>query len=183
LTESKDDDVDSVYSRLASFAHHYCGLELSFRAGELGTIVWLTMVLTAKTISVLLERMRLTADDKIRKGLKLQGDRSMNKTCSLKGAVVAALVLIFFDQGGAADLTHGRNIALRWCSQCHVVASGQTIGSDSVPTFAQISQSMHLDETRLSAFLANPQHSRMPNLSLTRAEIADLTAYIKAQHR
>ncbi|NLS20381.1 cytochrome c [Rhizobium sp. P40RR-XXII] len=106
----------------------------------------------------------------------------MSKKCSLKGVIVVALVLIFFDEGGAADLIQGRNIALRWCSQCHVVAPGQTTGSDSVPTFAQISESEHLDEPRLSAFLADPQHSRMPNLSLTRAEIADLTAYIKAQH-
>ncbi|WP_168879196.1 c-type cytochrome [Rhizobium sp. P28RR-XV] len=107
----------------------------------------------------------------------------MNKTRGLKGVVVASFVLALFDEGDAADLIHGRDIALRWCSQCHVVTSSQIIGSDSVPTFAQISESKRVDETQLSNFLADPQHSRMPNLALTRAEIADLTAYIKAQHR
>jgi mono/diheme cytochrome c family protein len=106
----------------------------------------------------------------------------MSKTCGLRGLAVATLILVFFGEGDAADLMHGRNIALRWCSQCHIVASRQAIGSDSVPTFAQISESKSFNETRLSAFLADPQHSRMPNLSLTRSEIADLTAYIKAQH-
>jgi hypothetical protein len=34
-------------------------------------------------------------------------------------------------------------------------------------------------ETTLATFLASPHHSRMPNLSLSRSEIADLVAYIK----
>ena len=101
---------------------------------------------------------------------------------SLQGAVIAAIVLLPFDEGAAADIAQGGNIAHRWCSQCHVVAPGQTSGSDSVPTFAQIGESKHFNAARLAEFLADPQHSRMPNLSLTRSEIADLTAYIKAPH-
>lgn len=106
----------------------------------------------------------------------------MSRTGILPGAIAAALVLVLFDEGATTDLARGRRIALRWCGECHVVAPGQAHGSDSVPTFARIAGLEHFNEARLSNFLASPQHSRMPNLSLTRSEIADLVAYIKAQH-
>lgn len=106
----------------------------------------------------------------------------MNRTNILKGAVAGALVLALFDESTAADPARGHSIAVHWCSECHIVAPGQGRGSDSVPTFAQIRASERLDEGKLSAFLAAPQHSRMPNLSLTRSEIADLVAYIRTQH-
>ncbi len=105
----------------------------------------------------------------------------MTRICSLPAVIIAAIVLLPLNESTAADIARGGNIAQRWCSQCHVVAPGQASGSDSVPTFAQISQSKHFNAARLSDFLTDPQHSRMPNLSLTRSEIADLTAYIKAQ--
>ncbi|MGN7735275.1 hypothetical protein [Ensifer sp. 22564] len=62
-----------------------------------------------------------------------------------------------------------------------MIAPGQQRGSDNVPTFSEIKKSEKFDIARLSAFLSAPQHSRMPDLSLTRAEIADLAAYIKSQ--
>lgn len=79
----------------------------------------------------------------------------------------------------AADSGRGRRTAERWCAECHVVAPGQRRASDAVPTFAQIGGSGRFTEATLAAFLANPHHSRMPNLSLTRSEIADLVAYIR----
>lgn len=105
----------------------------------------------------------------------------MTRSCGLKVAVV--LFLLQGDQTAAADAARGRAIAARWCNQCHVVAPGQERGSDSVPTFSEIRKIKQLDEARLSAFLSAPQHSRMPDLSLTRFEIADLIAYIKAQRQ
>ncbi|MGF6174879.1 mono/diheme cytochrome c family protein [Ensifer sp. 4252] len=101
----------------------------------------------------------------------------------LKNAVVVAFFLLSSKEGAAADLARGHSIAVRWCSECHMVAPGQGHGSDAVPTFAEIKASDRLDEAQLTAFLSAPEHSRMPNLSLTRAEIADLVAYIKAQRK
>ncbi|MGI0526706.1 cytochrome c [Rhizobium giardinii] len=97
--------------------------------------------------------------------------------------VVVALLTEFASESAAADSTNGRRIAERWCAECHVVAPGQRQASDAVPTFAQIGRSERFDEATLATFLANPHHSRMPNLSLTRSEIADLVAYIKRQVR
>lgn len=97
--------------------------------------------------------------------------------------VAVALLMEFAGESAAADSANGRRIAQRWCAECHVVAPGQRQASDVAPTFAQISGSERFDEATLAAFLANPHHSRMPNLSLTRSEIADLVAYIKRQVR
>lgn len=105
----------------------------------------------------------------------------MRSTRAFQCAGAIALVLMGASESFAADPTRGREIAQRWCSECHVVAPGQSHGSDGVPTFAQIGRSDQFDEGSLSAFLAAPPHSRMPNLSLTRSEIADLAAYIKAK--
>ncbi|MEY9199280.1 mono/diheme cytochrome c family protein [Sinorhizobium fredii] len=105
----------------------------------------------------------------------------MKRTRSLQCAATVALLLMGIGESAAADRLRGRGIAQRWCSECHVVAPGQVRGSDTVPTFAEIGESEQFDEASLSAFLAAPHHSRMPNLSLTRFEIADLVAYIKSK--
>ncbi|MGO7674353.1 cytochrome c family protein [Rhizobium ruizarguesonis] len=97
--------------------------------------------------------------------------------------VATALLMGQAAESTAADITNGQQIAKRWCAECHVVAPGQKHGSDTVPTFVQIGKSERLDEATLTAFLADPHRSRMPNLSLTRSEIADLVAYIKHQRR
>lgn len=103
--------------------------------------------------------------------------RTLRMLC---GAAVAVAVLVS-SVSVAGDRVDGRRIAQRWCSGCHVVAPGQRQGSDTAPTFAQIAEAERFDEATLATFLAVPHHSRMPNLSLTRSEIADLVAYIAAQ--
>ena len=95
--------------------------------------------------------------------------------------VAMALLMESAGESLAADSANGLRIAERWCAECHVVARGQRQASDAVPTFAQIGRSERFNEATLAAFLASPHHSRMPDLSLTRSEIADLVAYIKRQ--
>jgi len=106
---------------------------------------------------------------------------TVNPTASLGVAVV--LLMESAGESAAADSANGRRIAERWCAECHVVTPGQRQASDAVPTFAEISGLGRFEEATLAAFLASPHHSRMPNLSLTRSEIADLVAYIKRQVR
>ncbi len=96
------------------------------------------------------------------------------------------IVLMLFECAGvsaAADQMSGKRIAERWCAECHVIASTQRQASDAVPSFAEIARSKRFDESSLATFLAAPHHSRMPNLSLTRTDIADLVAYIKRDAR
>ena len=77
----------------------------------------------------------------------------------------------------AADVNHGRQVARRWCVSCHVVAANQRQTTTEAPPFATIARRPDFDVSRLTAFLLNP-YPRMPNMSLTRTEAADLAAYI-----
>ncbi|WP_103720690.1 c-type cytochrome [Bosea psychrotolerans] len=97
--------------------------------------------------------------------------------------VAAALLVASAGGGTAADSAKGRRIAERWCAECHVASPVQRRASDAVPTFSQIGRSERFSEAKLADFLANPHRSRMPNLGLTRSEIADLVAYIRRQAR
>src|SRR5215470_7528060 len=81
------------------------------------------------------------------------------------------------DAAKAADPDHGRTLARRWCATCHVVASNQKRATGEAPPFAVIAKRSDFNTTRLTNFLLDP-HPKMPNMSLTRAEAADLAAYI-----
>lgn len=79
------------------------------------------------------------------------------------------------------DARMGRALAETWCQACHVIGPdpGATAQPALPPPFPVIARGM--DEERrkvLRAWLMAP-HGAMPNLSLTRAEIADLLAYIE----
>lgn len=76
----------------------------------------------------------------------------------------------------AADAAKGEIIAKRWCAACHLVAPGQTQANSDVPSFAAIARKK-LPAEQLRAFLTDP-HPKMPDMSLTRSEIADIVAYI-----
>ena len=82
----------------------------------------------------------------------------------------------------AADAAKGEVLAKRWCAACHVVAEGQRAGNPDVPTFASVGSAKDFDAKAVAFFLMAP-HPQMPNMSLSRAEAADLAAYIKAQGR
>jgi len=77
----------------------------------------------------------------------------------------------------AADAQHGKDLAQRWCAECHLVASDQARASADVATFASVARRQDLGAAQLAFFLLDP-HPKMPNLSLTRVEAADLAAYI-----
>jgi mono/diheme cytochrome c family protein len=80
--------------------------------------------------------------------------------------------------GVAADADNGSRLAHRWCEACHVIAEVQTRSStDAAPPFATIAARPDFDAGAIAMFLLDP-HSKMPNMSLTRNEAADLAAYI-----
>jgi mono/diheme cytochrome c family protein len=80
----------------------------------------------------------------------------------------------------AADLAEGERLARQWCANCHVIDGGVPSASlpQGPPSFRVAAG--HLDPAELRAFLTRP-HGQMPDLSLTRAEIDDLIAYIESK--
>lgn len=80
----------------------------------------------------------------------------------------------------AADARNGETLAKRWCASCHVVAADQGRGSTTAPPYSEIAKKPDVNASRLALFLLSP-HPRMPDMNLTRAEAADLAAYIVSQ--
>jgi mono/diheme cytochrome c family protein len=77
----------------------------------------------------------------------------------------------------AADPDNGERLARRWCAPCHVVALDQRGPTSEAPPFTTIAAKPDFDAAKLAFFLMDP-HPKMPNMSLSRTEAADLAAYI-----
>jgi mono/diheme cytochrome c family protein len=95
-------------------------------------------------------------------------------------ALSLVLTSVVSATAGAADALKGETLAKRWCATCHVVSSQQQQGTTQSPPFSAIAGKPGFNETTLAYFLLTP-HPRMPDMSLTRNEAADLAAYIKNQ--
>jgi mono/diheme cytochrome c family protein len=80
----------------------------------------------------------------------------------------------------AADVHHGETIAKRWCAACHIVSREQSHGSAAAPPFSAIAKRSGFDDAKLALFLLAP-HPKMPDMTLSRVEAADLAAYIVSQ--
>ncbi|HUI21840.1 MAG TPA: c-type cytochrome [Methylocella sp.] len=100
----------------------------------------------------------------------------------LSSATIAFLALMAFSSGAfAADAAKGEVIAKRWCAACHLVSPDQTHANSDAPSFASVAHKIKSPQA-LTAFLMDP-HPKMPDMSLTREEIADLVAYIGTLRR
>ena len=71
----------------------------------------------------------------------------------------------------------GREIAIQWCTSCHVVVEGQVTAFTAIPTFREIARKYNDKQGALEAFLTAPQHP-MPEVNLSRDEVRNLSAYI-----
>jgi mono/diheme cytochrome c family protein len=78
----------------------------------------------------------------------------------------------------ARDIARGKVIAQVWCGNCHGVDPGaQSAAHDATPTFLSIARKNSTSAASLATFL-KARHGGMPDLSLSRGEIADVSAYI-----
>jgi mono/diheme cytochrome c family protein len=75
-----------------------------------------------------------------------------------------------------ADPNHGESVVKRWCAECHMVAAGQKASTEA-PPFSAIAKRPDFDAAKIAFFLLDP-HPKMPNMQLSRAEVADVAAYI-----
>jgi mono/diheme cytochrome c family protein len=103
-----------------------------------------------------------------------------SKTCVAKALFAALLPLALLTAQGAqaADADLGERLSRRWCAECHVVAPDQTSAKADAPSFASISASRRVPE--ISSFL-KLSHPQMPDMSLSRDEIANIIAWMHKQ--
>ena len=78
----------------------------------------------------------------------------------------------------AADTSHGKEIAKRWCASCHLVERGQTSATDRAPPFTYLAGIPDFNANRLAFLLLQP-HPNMPSISLSRTEVAEMADYIR----
>ncbi len=98
------------------------------------------------------------------------------------GAIVFLVLPALRTDVFAADAAKGEIIAKRWCATCHLVSADQIAANSDVPSFASIAHKTKLTSETLRVFLSSP-HPKMPDMSLTRSEIADIVAYIRSLDR
>ncbi|ARN83812.1 hypothetical protein B1812_19385 [Methylocystis bryophila] len=88
----------------------------------------------------------------------------------------------------ADPIAAGRDIALKICANCHVVASDQEtppLLKPPAPSFAEIAAKPETTEASLRDFLANAhggarRSSKMPAFMLGEFQIAPLVAYLQS---
>ena len=76
------------------------------------------------------------------------------------------------------DAARGEQLARQWCANCHVIGNNPSGGVPQGPPSFQAVAHSGMTADQLRTFLSHP-HGAMPDLSLTRAEIDDLTGYIE----
>lgn len=105
----------------------------------------------------------------------------MNAVLPCRGAVALLLVALMTCAATAQESGNsfaGHELAVRWCASCHVVDAGiRRQGTDAVPSFAAISAMPSTTAASLAAFLSS-SHGQMPDYTLSRADIANVSAYI-----
>lgn len=75
------------------------------------------------------------------------------------------------------DPANGRKLAIKWCSNCHLVDEVGG-GNDAAPPFTTVAKAAVVTPERLRGWLLTP-HPNMPQLDLTLQEIEDLVAYLQ----
>lgn len=89
----------------------------------------------------------------------------------------SAMSLAGIAPAAAADVKQGARLAQRWCASCHVIAPDQPKAAADAPSFAAISAARKVPE--ITGFLLR-SHPSMPDMNLSRDEIADLIAYMQS---
>jgi mono/diheme cytochrome c family protein len=100
----------------------------------------------------------------------------------MKSLISAAFALLIAAPASAQTSTEtvaaGRSLAMRSCSACHVVSERQQQPAvDGVSSFAQIARNPNTTPDGLRTFIQSP-HPPMPNFSLSRKQLDEVTAYI-----
>lgn len=91
-------------------------------------------------------------------------------------AVFLVAALLSPSQADAGDATAGRELAEKWCANCHLIGPANH-GSDTAPPFTAIAADPLNTRDDLQTWLATP-HTEMPAMPLSRRDIDDIIDYI-----
>ena len=100
----------------------------------------------------------------------------MRKILSLAAITLSLQASAALATDPSADPGHGEVVVKRWCADCHMVAEGQKTSTEA-PPFSSIARRPDFDPRRIALFLLDP-HPKMPNMHLSREDVADIAAYL-----
>jgi mono/diheme cytochrome c family protein len=83
---------------------------------------------------------------------------------------------------GQPDPIHGKELAQRLCSNCHLVDNQQQQINADVPSFNEIANQEGQTAGTIIAHIVLPKHP-MPTIPLTRGELTDIAAYILSMRK
>ena len=109
-------------------------------------------------------------------GTRQRQRRPHDSVCAMI-ALSGALIIANGSVRAASDPVSGKDIAGRWCAQCHLVDGGRA--RDAAPPLPAIARDVSWTDHRLAAFLTEP-HGGMRGFSFSQQEIDNLVAYVRS---
>src|SRR5215831_11267519 len=94
------------------------------------------------------------------------------------GIVLAQTILLTSAATSASDAQAGRDIVMRSCVSCHATEGTRT-ASDHAPPLSFLARANRERPASIRGWLMNP-HPPMPNLMMSRKQIADVIAYLNS---
>ncbi len=97
--------------------------------------------------------------------------------------VISAIALGFAASAQAQSLDQGRDIAVKSCSECHLVGRADATPKNfTAPAFADIGSMPSATLLSIKVFLRTP-HANMPNIMLNESELDAIAEYIMSLKR
>lgn len=100
------------------------------------------------------------------------------RVCLSIAAIVLAVVPAYAQSLQKLDIANGERLTRALCVNCHQVApDGTGTMLVDVPGFAEVANRSGTTRKSIEAYVLSP-HPAMPQVQLTRDELADISAYI-----
>jgi len=92
---------------------------------------------------------------------------------------LSLLLAVSMHPAHAGSAANGQRLTRSLCTNCHIVEPGGASkqGTADVPSFMAVAKKAAQTTGKVEAYILNP-HPPMPQVQLTKAELADVAAYI-----
>jgi len=102
--------------------------------------------------------------------------RTLMRHALLRPLVIASILVGATTAALADDVEHGRQLAERWCAECHATGAAPT-RFNRAPPLAAIAARQDISAEMIASFLLLP-HATMASPPLSRQDAGDLAAFI-----
>ena len=102
----------------------------------------------------------------------------MSKRTAIGTGLAAAISMAVTGLNDAsADAVTGKELAEKWCVECHSIRPDRLSPNLAAPTFPELAAETSITQYSLHAFLRS-QHKTMPQITFTREQMDDIVNYI-----